>query len=176
VKVEELMCRGVRCCLRDEDMNRAAQIMWETDCGIVPVVDGERRPVGTITDRDVCMAAYTMGGSLVSLRVGDAMAKQVFACAADATLEAAMSTMRQARVRRLPVLDESGRLAGILSLNDIAREALRQQKIARRAQLSLEVAETLAVVSEPRKSCPIETDLIARPLVGAVCQLTPAGV
>ena len=150
MKVKDLMTRDVTTCLRDEDMNRAAQIMWECDCGIVPVVDADRRVVGLLTDRDVCMAAYTMGGPLVSLRIGDAMAKEVFSCSPEDDLETALLTMREARVRRLPVVDGGETLVGIVSMSDIARAAAREPSSARK------LVEALAAISEPRKACPIE--------------------
>jgi len=162
MKVRELMTREVATCLRDEDMNCAARIMWECDCGIVPVVDAERRVLGVITDRDVCMAAYTMGGALASLRIGDAMAKEVFSCSTEDTVEKALLTMRQTRVRRLPVVDGSGKLVGIVSINDVARAAALEHE-ARVPSLAKDLVEALATISEPRKECPIEPPPAVKP-------------
>jgi CBS domain-containing protein len=176
MKVSELMTKQVKSCLADEDLNRAAQIMWENDCGVLPVVDVTQRVVGMITDRDVCMAAYTRGGPLVSLRVGDAMAKQVISCSLEDSLEAAMSAMRKARVRRLPVVDPLGKLSGILSLNDLAREAARQRKSSGRQHMPVDVAETLGAVCEPTPACPIELEPAAlKPGSRAIGQLAGAG-
>src|SRR5690606_28351921 len=68
MQVRELMTRDVQVCGPRDDLNRAAQIMWDHDCGVVPVVDSERRPIGMVTDRDVCMAAYTQGKPLSAIR------------------------------------------------------------------------------------------------------------
>ena len=73
MKVEQLMSRDVKTCQATEMLNRAAQLMWENDCGCVPVVDEDGRAVGMITDRDVCMAAYTQGRLLDALPVASAM-------------------------------------------------------------------------------------------------------
>ncbi len=151
MKVHEVMSRDVKTCRASDDLNRAAQIMWEGDCGVVPVVDGEGRPHGIITDRDLCMAAYIKGATLRSLHVSEAMNKPVAACSLDASIDTAMTMMKEARVRRLPVVDASGKLVGLLSLNDLAREASRQRKLPGR-QISVEVADTLGAISRPRRA------------------------
>ena len=69
MKVEQVMNRNVKTCRSSDSLDRAAQLMWENDCGCVPIVDDEGRGVGMVTDRDVCMAAYTQGGPLTHLRV-----------------------------------------------------------------------------------------------------------
>jgi CBS domain-containing protein len=109
-------------CATHNTLNTAAQNMWDNDIGCVPVVDKDRRVVGMLTDRDVCMAAYIQGAPLTGLLVTSAMSKQVFSCAPDDDIAAAEKLMREKQVRRLAVIDAQGRLAGIISLNDIARE------------------------------------------------------
>jgi CBS domain-containing protein len=69
MQVEQIMNREVKTCGPHEPLNKAAQIMWDTPCGAVPVVDNQGRPVGFLTDRDVCMAAYTQGKPLAELQV-----------------------------------------------------------------------------------------------------------
>lgn len=63
MNVSELTTRAARACGRGDNLRRAAQIMWENDCGVVPVVDDDRRAVGMLTNRDVCTAARTRGRS-----------------------------------------------------------------------------------------------------------------
>lgn len=152
MKVRELMVRDVKTCLPENDLNRAAQIMWEADCGTVPVVDAKGIVRGMITDRDVCMAGYTKGKVLRNLLVGETMSKPVASCHPDDSLETAMSVMKQSRVRRLPVTDGNGKLAGILSLNDLAREVCKEVKAAGRTALTTELTETLGAICEPRRS------------------------
>jgi CBS domain-containing protein len=158
MKVEQLMSRTVRTCRRDETLNRAAQLMWETDCGCVPVVDEDGRPVGMITDRDVCMAAYTQGRPLDALPVASAMARDLRSCHATDTIVEAESIMRTAQVRRLPVVDAGGRLIGLLSLNDIVREGARVRGTRQKAAVvSDEIASTLAAICKPRERREVDT-------------------
>ena len=64
MKVSQLMTKDVATCRADEPVSRAAQIMWDHDCGCVPVVDDAGHIQGMITDRDICMAAFTQGKRL----------------------------------------------------------------------------------------------------------------
>ena len=125
MKVEQIMNRDVKVCRPQDSLNKAAQIMWDEPCGAVPVVDEQRRPVGFLTDRDVCMAAYTQGKPLEELRVEIAMARNVVSCVAEDDLGSAAGLMRQKRTRRLPVINSDGTLVGLLSLDDLACEAAR---------------------------------------------------
>jgi len=152
MRVEELMTKSPRTCRPDDTLSQAAQIMWEADCGAVPVVssDGEGRVVGIITDRDVCMAGYTRGMTLAQMRVREAMTKDLRCCKASDTLAEAEAALRGAQVRRLPVVDESAHLVGLLSLADLAREAARERGSKRPAISEGEVGDTLASICEPR--------------------------
>lgn len=149
MKVRELMTSDVQVCGPRDDLNRAAQIMWDHDCGVVPVVDAERRPIGMLTDRDVCMAAYTQGKLLGAIHVEEVMSREVQACGPDDPVADAEAAMRERRVRRLPVVDAAGKLVGILSLNDIARRAVLERGKRRGAPALEEVSETLASVCRP---------------------------
>lgn len=152
MSVEQLMTKDVRVCRPEESLNDAAKIMWESDCGCVPVVSGddERKLVGVITDRDICMAAYTQGKRLEDLPVDRAMAREVLTCSPADAIAAAERMMRKACVRRLPVVDESGHLLGIVSLADIAREAARERETRKKEVTDAEVGETLSAICEPR--------------------------
>jgi CBS domain-containing protein len=162
MKVKELMSRGVLTCRAHDDLNRAAQIMWEGNCGIVPVVDDEGRPIGMITDRDVCMSAYLKGATLRSMRVRDAMAKHVTSCALDAAVETAMELMGETRVRRLPVVDSKGVLVGLLSLNDLAREARRHRKSSGGSRFTDAVVDTLGAVCDAQRTADTATQSVKR--------------
>ena len=125
MKVEQIMNRSVKVCRPQDSLNKAAQIMWDEPCGAVPVIDDQCKPVGFLTDRDICMAAYTQGKPLEELRVETAMARKVVSCVAEDDLGSAAGLMRQNRTRRLPVIDQDGALVGLLSLDDLACEAAR---------------------------------------------------
>ncbi len=107
--------------------------------------------MGVVTDRDIAMAAYTQGRSLGAIPAGTAMSNEVIACHANDGISQAEALMRDNRVRRLPVLDQDEHLVGILSLNDVAREAQREVAAGKRAEVTGEgVLETVASVCEPR--------------------------
>ncbi|MBX3233325.1 MAG: CBS domain-containing protein [Labilithrix sp.] len=150
MKVERLMTKDVKTCGLEQSLAEAASLMWEGDCGCIPVVDAEGRAIGIITDRDICMAACFEGKTLRELSIGEAMAKQLLSCHPEDTIQHAESIMRRAQVRRIPVVDAEGRIAGILSLNDVAREAERE-KAARAPAVPLDdVALTLSAVCRQR--------------------------
>jgi CBS domain-containing protein len=147
MKVGELMSRNVRTCLPTDSINDAARIMWDSDCGCVPVVRDDGKVVGMITDRDICMAAYTQGRSLMHMTVESAASKSVVTVGEDEILRRAAELMRGAQVRRLPVVDGAGKLVGLLSLADFARRA---PALAEREWEDL--VAILAGLSQPRSA------------------------
>jgi CBS domain-containing protein len=143
--VGQLMNRDVKTCAPEDTLDVAAQLLWDHDVGVITVVSGAR-VVGMITDRDICMAAYTQGRPLRELTVSSAMSKELHSARADTPVSDAMRLLRERQIRRLPVVDEQGRLQGVLSLNDLAREGVRPRtKLAPH-----EVVETLAAVGQKR--------------------------
>ena len=126
--------------------------MWDNDCGCLPVTadDGSGRVVGMITDRDICMAARFQERTLQELRVEDAMAETVRACNPEDSLGHAETIMAGARVRRLPVVDDSGQLIGLVSLADLAREAAREHGSENPEITEAEIGQMLAMICEPR--------------------------
>jgi CBS domain-containing protein len=105
----------------DDRLDQASQVMWEQDCGAVPVVSADHVVLGMITDRDICMAAYTRGSTLHAETVASVMSKELYSCKLSDSIAEALALMARYRVRRLPVLSEAGALAGVVSLADIAR-------------------------------------------------------
>jgi CBS domain-containing protein len=121
--VKDLANLDVKTCSPDMDLASAAKIMWDSDCGVTPVVNEERRVVGIVTDRDICIAAATRGSRPSDVQVRDVMSDHVATCRAADDVLTALKTMKERRVRRLPVLDAQGRLAGIISMNDLVIRA-----------------------------------------------------
>jgi CBS domain-containing protein len=151
MKVKDLMTTDVKSCPAYSTLNTAAQTMWNHDIGCVPIVDKENRVIGMLTDRDISMSAYFQGVSLTGALVTSAMSKQVFACRPEDDIAAAEKLMREKQVHRLPVVDTQGRLAGLISLNDIAREAVQEAEMRKPRQVSdAEIAQLMASVSAPR--------------------------
>lgn len=148
--VKRLMKHQVRICGPHDTLNIAAQIMWEEVCGSVPVVDVDSRPVGFLTDRDICMAAYTQGRPLGELTVESAMARSVVSCGSEDDLTHATQLMRNNSLRRLPVVDASGILVGLLSLDDIACESQRNLRGATDHNLAGVVADVYGSIASTR--------------------------
>lgn len=157
--VGELMTREVRTVRPEDSLQAAARILWEEEIGFLPVVDGEGRLAGVITDRDICMAAFTSGRALAELPVGRFMTKVVFAIRPQRTVADAELLMRSKHVHRLPVVDEGGQVVGVLSLDDLAREtALEHARPGRLKRIPPEdVAMTLAAVAEHRVQTRVRT-------------------
>jgi CBS domain-containing protein len=154
MRIAELMTRDPDVCLPEDSLNRAAQILWERDCGCVPVVDAERRVVGMLTDRDICMAAYTQGKHLEEIGVGSVMSQGVVTCNVHDTPARVQVLMQNHRLRRLPVLDNGRRLIGIVSLADLARCMRIEQTFGGDGMSWTFLGRTLAAVSEPRSYGP----------------------
>jgi CBS domain-containing protein len=148
VKVADLMTLEVRACTIHDSLNAAASIMWDGDYGCAPVVDDHGKLVGIITDRDVCMAAYTQGLPLAAMPVKRAMSAKVISCTRGDDLETAHRLMRTHEIHRLPVVDTRGRLAGILSLSDLISHAYGNGAAPSDA---LEVLTTLSAIRRRRE-------------------------
>lgn len=143
------MTHDPQTCGPEDDLATAANVMWDLDCGCVPVVGEGRRIIGMVTDRDACMAALLNGRPLHELRVGAVMSKDIATCKPTDELHVAQAVMRMKRVRRLPVVDAESRVVGILSLHDIARAAARdKRRIFPKVKLR-ELALTFAEISRP---------------------------
>jgi CBS domain-containing protein len=120
MKVKELMTTDVKHCGMETNLAAAAKIMWEGDCGAVPVTDERGKVVGVITDRDICIAAATRPRTEGEIPVKDVISKAVYTCSPADDVRSALETMKSRKVRRLPVVEQGGRLAGIVSIHDIA--------------------------------------------------------
>jgi len=151
MRVEQLMTKQVTSCSPDDTLDRAAQLMWDKDCGCLPVCGGDvvSRMVGVITDRDICMSALFQGKPLRDLRVTDAMSRELLVCRPGDSLADVEKTLRKARIRRLPVVSEQGTLIGMIALADLAREAARESTAAKQEITETEVGDTLAAICQP---------------------------
>jgi CBS domain-containing protein len=130
--------------------------MWQRDCGVIPVIDEEQKIIGMITDRDICMAAAMSGKDLSNISVKEVISGTVIGCNSEDDIHQALVTMRENQLRRLPVLDDEGKLQGILSLNDVVLKAdpLQDKKAA---GLSADVLETLKAICQHRESVQART-------------------
>jgi CBS domain-containing protein len=134
MRLRELMSHPVVSCSSGATLDHPARLMWEFDCGTIPVVDDDGRLVGMITDRDICMGSLMQGKPLHEIPVRSVMAHDLVSCHADDSVETAEHAMRDNRIRRIPVLDNDRRPLGIVSLNDLARLAFRAPSQRRRSR------------------------------------------
>lgn len=148
MRVQDVMTRNVKACQPEATVDQAAMMMWDYDCGVLPVVDYDGRVMGMITDRDIAIAASTRGRLTTQIKVGEVMSGNVHACAEDEDIKSALNTMRRERVRRLPVINREGKLAGILSINDVVLRA-EESRVGRVPDISQEdVVSTFKALCE----------------------------
>ena len=117
--IQDIMTRDVQTISSQETIQRAAQLMDELNVGAIPVLDGDKL-VGMITDRDITVRSVAAGQDPRSAKVTEAMSKDVRTCTAGQSVAEVLSQMGDKQIRRLPVVDESGKVIGIVSLGDVA--------------------------------------------------------
>lgn len=153
-RIAERMTKNPACCKASDNLAMAANLLWQNDCGCVPVVDENDHVQGMITDRDICMAAFTTGKRLAELLVGEAMARDVASIGVmDSLLEAEL-TMRTRAVHRLPVVDAQHRLIGMLCCNDLLRWADDGGANGSTTNDAVHLVRTLATIGRSRTAVP----------------------
>jgi CBS domain-containing protein len=118
MNVQEVMTSEVQSCGPDTNLASAAKLMWDADCGVLPVVNGSGQVLSMITDRDICMACATKNKAPSELTVFDAVSGKTYRCKMSDDVQTVMDIMKREQVRRLPVVDEEGVLQGLISMND----------------------------------------------------------
>jgi CBS domain-containing protein len=124
MRAGELCIRDVVIAERDESVVDAARRMTEFGVGDLVVVDGggngRARPIGIVTDRDLVAHALASGApSLADLKVADVMSEELVMAVETDDIETVLSKLRQAGIRRIPVIDRRGYLQGIITLDDV---------------------------------------------------------
>jgi len=119
-KIRDLMTQNPRTVTTDATIVDAAKIMRDEDAGVVPIVDGEKHVTGVITDRDIAVRAVAEGKD-GQTKVRDVASKDLVTIDPEQDLDEALRLMAQHQVRRLPVVEEDGRLVGVLAQADVAR-------------------------------------------------------
>lgn len=116
------MSKTLSCCAATDTLQKAAQLMKEQDVGAIPVVNDcdERKLLGIITDRDICMKVVAQGNLTSTAKVAEAMTSTLTTCRPDESIEGCESLMKRHQVRRIPVVDSRGVCVGIVSQADIA--------------------------------------------------------
>ena len=147
MQVQEIMVKEAKSCQPNTNLAAATEIMWTNNCGALPILDGGSKVVGMITDRDICMAVGTRNRTPSEIAVFEVKPtpQEVYTCAPEDDIHAALRTMRMRKVRRLPVVSNEGALRGILCLDDVALNARKRNGISYE-----DVAETLKTICEHR--------------------------
>lgn len=139
-QVSQIMTRGVRTLAPTETVMKAAQAMQELDVGVIPVCDG-RKLVGMVTDRDIVLRGVAKGCLVDKAQLSEVMSTDTQWCFEDQSLEEVSDKMRDAQIRRVPVVDHDKQLVGMLSLGDIATRTHTEE----------ETGETLEEISKRRR-------------------------
>jgi CBS domain-containing protein len=140
-KCKDVMTKDPAACESGDSVVKVAQIMKREDVGSVPVVDAKaaRRLVGIVTDRDLVVKGLAEGRSVEGATVGDAMTPDPATCQEEDDVDRAVTRMAELQVRRMPVVDAAGRLAGIISQADVATRVNRDKQ----------TGELVEAISEP---------------------------
>jgi CBS domain-containing protein len=146
--VDEIMEVDIVACRSDETLGAVARRMDRTRVPCTPVLEAGsgRRVVAMLTDRDICMAAASRARPLDELSVGLAMSPVLRSCWPDDSLDAVAAIMRAYGVRRLPVVDSSFQLLGLVALGDLARSSLSNEILLEDIPACDEIVETLAAI------------------------------
>ena len=127
-RCREIMTRNVKTANREMSLQEVARLMREGDMGAMPVVENDKL-VGIVTDRDIVVRAIAEGQDSTT-KVGDVMTTEIFSVKPDDFVFEAIRLMGDKQVRRIPVVTESGELAGIIAMADIALEMEDEREIA----------------------------------------------
>lgn len=132
MRCEEIMTRDPKACAPDATARTAAQSMRDEDVGIVPVIDLDtRRLLGVVTDRDLCLNVIADGRHPDAVRVAECMTTPVVACRPQDEIAAAERLMQQHQIRRVMVVDDAGRLTGVIAQADLALKVQKPDEVHR---------------------------------------------
>ncbi len=149
MRVQDVMMRTPAYCNPETNLGSAVQLLWEHDCGFLPIVDAKRKLIGVVTDRDLCVALGTRCQAAGRITVGEVATGKVYSCREQEEIHAALQTMAEKRVRRLPVVNEDGVLQGVLSMDNVVLH-IESSGFGHKAGLSNEdVVNTLRQIYGP---------------------------
>jgi CBS domain-containing protein len=147
MKVRDLMTQPARTCGLDANLSGVALQMWKADCGIIPVIEDDGRLAGVLTDRDICMAVVSKHRHADDIRARELVGHATYFCAPDDDVLTALHLMGERKIRRLPVVDDAGRVEGMLSMNDVLLSAVPDRNGNSDAPTYTQTLEALASIS-----------------------------
>ena len=116
----DVMTVNPACCTTDTTLDQVAKLMVQHDCGEIPVIDRAEHVVGVVTDRDIVCRVVAQEKNPMAYTAETCMSDPVVTVPTDAPLSDVLSTMERHQIRRVPVVDEQGCCAGMISQADIA--------------------------------------------------------
>ena len=125
--VKIIMTENPACCDPDTSLQEVAKMMVEKDCGCIPVVDENSKPIGMITDRDITVRTVAKGQNPLDLTAGKVMTSDVYTVTPETSIEECCRLMEEKQVRRVAVVDAKGTCCGMVAQADIANYASRKQ-------------------------------------------------
>jgi CBS domain-containing protein len=150
MKVQDIMTSDAQCCGPDTSLAAAAKMMWDSDCGALPVLNTQGLVMGMITDRDICMAAATKNKPPSEITVWETTSGKVYTCLPTDDVHTALDIMKRERVRRLPVVDEEGVFQGVIAMNDFLLSAQEARGRSIPAVSYDDVVHTMKAISAHR--------------------------
>jgi len=132
MKCKEIMTKDPVCCLPGDTVDQAAQLMKDEDVGSVPVVADQqtKRLLGIVTDRDLAVKVVAEARQIAAVKVEEVMTRNPVTCHDDDDLQQAIDAMEQHQVRRIPIMDDDGRIVGIIAQADVATRINEPEQIA----------------------------------------------
>ncbi len=118
MKIKELMTKEVGTANSGDSLAYAVAVMWQKDCGAVPIVDKDQRLVGVVTDRDVAIACATRNATPADIQTSQLCGSKLVTANQNESLKKVLKRMGSKRVRRIPITTDDGVLVGIFSISD----------------------------------------------------------
>ena len=150
MKVKDIMMGTPYYCQPETNLGSATELMWNANCGFLPVESVEGKVIGVITDRDICVALGTRNRPAGEVTVAEVLSGKLYSCAPDDDIHMALQTLKESAVRRLPVISQNGTLVGVLSMDDILLRA-EPSSLGKEPELSSdEVVRTFRSITQRR--------------------------
>ena len=130
MKCSDVMTKNPKTCAPTDIVEQAAQLMKSEDVGPIPIVGDNGKLEGIITDRDIVLKVVAEGRDPKTTKLSEVMTTDLISCTQDGDVEEMLELMEDNQVRRIPVVDASGRLVGIVSQADIATRLDEPEKTA----------------------------------------------
>ena len=150
MKVKDIMMGTPHYCQPETNLGAATELMWNANCGFLPVESSDGKVIGVITDRDICIALGTRNRPAGEVTVAEVLTGKLYSCSPDDDIHMALQTLKEATVCRLLVVSQDGTLVGVLSMDDILQRA-EPGGLGKEPELSNdEVVRTIRAITQRR--------------------------